>query len=91
SAFSRGMTTGIWQRVSPARLALLGALCVLLLGPKPSGAPSRRALPWVVGRRRALPWAVAATGPCRGPFAAAGPCRGASAGSDGSVRASRGV
>ncbi|MFJ4641396.1 bile acid:sodium symporter family protein [Streptomyces hygroscopicus] len=31
SAFSRGMTTGIWQRVSPARLALLGALCVLLL------------------------------------------------------------
>ncbi|GAA2330397.1 bile acid:sodium symporter family protein [Streptomyces violaceusniger] len=32
SAFSRGMTTGIWQRVSPARLALLGALCALLLG-----------------------------------------------------------
>ncbi|MEU9794408.1 bile acid:sodium symporter family protein [Streptomyces sparsogenes] len=31
SAFSRGMTTGIWQRVSPARMALLGALCVLLL------------------------------------------------------------
>ncbi|WNE94169.1 bile acid:sodium symporter [Streptomyces luomodiensis] len=31
SAFSRGMTTGIWQRVSPARLVLLGALCVLLL------------------------------------------------------------
>ncbi|MGK3110358.1 bile acid:sodium symporter [Streptomyces sp. WAC05858] len=32
SAFSQGMTTGIWQRVSPARLALLGALCALLLG-----------------------------------------------------------
>ncbi|GAA0942197.1 bile acid:sodium symporter [Streptomyces rhizosphaericus] len=32
SAFSRGMTTGIWQRVSPARPALLGTLCALLLG-----------------------------------------------------------
>ncbi|MFI6469968.1 bile acid:sodium symporter family protein [Streptomyces sp. NPDC050516] len=31
SAFSRGMTTGIWQRVSPGRLLLLAALCVLLL------------------------------------------------------------
>ncbi|MCG0068402.1 bile acid:sodium symporter [Streptomyces tricolor] len=32
AAFSRGMTTGIWQRVSPGRLALLGVLAALLLG-----------------------------------------------------------
>ncbi|MFF9582816.1 bile acid:sodium symporter family protein [Streptomyces achromogenes] len=32
AAFSRGMTTGIWHRVSPGRLALLGALVAVLLG-----------------------------------------------------------
>ncbi|MFF9521828.1 bile acid:sodium symporter family protein [Streptomyces achromogenes] len=32
AAFSRGMTTGIWQRVSPGRLVLLGVLVAVLLG-----------------------------------------------------------
>ncbi|MDO0929571.1 bile acid:sodium symporter family protein [Streptomyces sp. TG1A-8] len=32
AAFSRGMTTGIWQRVSPGRLAVLSVLVALLLG-----------------------------------------------------------
>ncbi|GHH11074.1 bile acid:sodium symporter family protein [Streptomyces rubradiris] len=31
AAFSRGMTTGIWQRVSPGRLVLLGVLIAVLL------------------------------------------------------------
>ncbi|WP_318202346.1 bile acid:sodium symporter family protein [Streptomyces sp. SCL15-4] len=31
AAFSQGMTTGIWQRVSPGRLLLLGALVAVLL------------------------------------------------------------
>ncbi|WP_235092502.1 bile acid:sodium symporter family protein [Streptomyces sp. A1-5] len=32
SAFSHGMTTGIWHRVPPPRLLLLAAICLALLG-----------------------------------------------------------
>ncbi|MFG2222643.1 bile acid:sodium symporter family protein [Streptomyces sp. NPDC048644] len=32
SAFSQGMTAGIWQRIPPARIVTLAVVCLLLLG-----------------------------------------------------------